>query len=47
MTVVLGGTTTLTSLGRDEPLPLLELHALIASKVRLTKSGIIILGDIE
>lgn len=45
-TVVLGGTTTLTSLGCDEPPPLLELQAVKASMARLRRTGMIFLGVI-
>jgi len=41
-----GGTTTLTSFGRAPPPPLLELHAKIASMLRATKIGMILLGFI-
>jgi len=46
MTVVLGGTTTLTSLGWDAPPPLLELHALKTSTQRLRKTEIFFFGVI-
>jgi len=44
--LVLGGTTTLTSLGLEEPPPLLELHAETANMARQRKTGMIFLGVI-
>jgi hypothetical protein len=44
--LVEGGTTTLTSLGGDEPPPLVELHAVRVSMVRTRTAGIILLAVI-